>query len=410
MKTYVVIGNSAAGLTAVTNLRQLDKESKIICISKEKGLPYNKCKLANYLAGKLQEGDIQTFFKQIVEDENIDLRVGERVSKVMSDNAFVLLENGENLAYDKLLIATGASSIKPQVEGANLDGVFTFHTLECANAILDFIAKNNPKKAVVVGGGMTGLECADALYSLGLQVAVIERNEHVLFRQSDLRGSSHIEQRMKQLGVQVYLEERAKAFEPDFESDNELVKRVVLESGKKIEADLIICAIGVRPNIRLAQEAQIKIEKCGIITNEYMQTSVPNIYAAGDVACVKDFVTGKLIRSCTWPDACMQANIAAQSMVFDAGISEVKSQPYNGAYSLIFSEFFGIKFASCGPVSGSDSSYTTFVKQQESFYNKILLKENIIKGFLLVGDVSKLGVLNRHLMSGQKIDLGKVYD
>jgi len=312
----------------------------------------------------------------------------------LSDNKFVLLENGKKIAYDKLLIATGASAVKPEIKGANLDGVFTFHTLQDTHKILDFIAKNKPKKVVVIGSGMTGLECADALYTRGLEVTVIERNTHVLFGQSDLQGAALIEQRMKQLGIHVYLDECVTSFD----GQDGQVKQIILESGKIIETNLVICAIGVRPNIRLAQEANIKTAKCGIMTNEYMQTRVQDIYAAGDVACVKDFVSGKQVRSCTWPDACMQAIVAAKSMV-------VKPEKYNGAFLLALSEFFGIKFASCGPVLTSSDKYKIYVKKQENIYSKILLEDNIIKGFLLIGDTSKLGILNRYFKSGQKIDL-----
>lgn len=392
-KTYVIIGNSAAGLSAVNKLRQLDKDAEIICISKEKENPYNKCKLAQYLSGDFKEENVFTNSLKELEGKNITVVLGQKVREVMSDNRFVLLQNGEKISYDKLFISTGASAIRPNIPGNSLPGVFTLQMLGDTNNILDFIKKNKPKNAVVIGSGMTGIESADSLCKQGINVSIVEMCSNILSNQNDKFGSEMIESNIVKSGAKLFVNEKVE----EIIMQDGAVSCVALRSGKFIAADMVVFAVGVRPNIDLVKNSGVTIGENGILVDDFMKTNIDSIFAGGDVACVRDFMSGAFIRSCTWPDACMQGIIAANSMFG----KEVK---YNGAFSTSYSDIFDLKFASCLGSLNHKSKYDEFVKKDKNFYNKIFVKDGLVHGFLLIGNISNLGILKRHLMSKQKLD------
>ncbi|MFC1842946.1 NAD(P)/FAD-dependent oxidoreductase [Candidatus Dependentiae bacterium] len=411
MKKYVIIGNSAAGLTAAKKLRDLDPASEIVCISKEKERLYNKCKLANYLAGDVQMQDVFVGAKKELEEKKITLILGRRVERILSDNNEILLasededtlkekkQEKEKISYDRLFIATGARPLMPNIAGVRerVNGVFTFHTLQDANSILEFIERNKPKNAVVIGAGMTGIECADALAKKGLQVSIVERGSHVLAHCCDKAGAEYIEKLMEARGVTVLRNETVQ----EIISEDDRVSCVALNSGKFVLADMVIFAVGVKPNIDLAKEAGVKIGDFGIITDEYMKTSIKNIYSGGDAAQVKDFVNGQDMRSCTWPDACMQGMVAAQSM---AG----EPVAYNGALPFAVSRFLGIDFASYLTSFCHKAKYENVVSFGDGFFYKILLEDGFVKGFLLIGDIRPLGMLRKAILGKQKFDIKRL--
>ena len=394
-KRYIIIGNSAAGVAAVEKIKELDAESEIICISKEKEYPYNKCKLAYYLAGKKDERSV---FLDVLKNESVTMLLGRTVEKVLSDNKQILLKNGETVVYDELLIATGAHPIRPKIRGTEIaSGIFTFHTLQDTNDILDFIKKQHPKHAVVIGSGMTGLEVADALSSLGINVTVVEKNNRVLCNQSDEYGSNVIEKAMEKKKVQFLLNYVVK----EIVSENGMVKQIILNDEKIIPAHMVVCALGVAPTIGLLKNLGIETEKCGIVTDEYMRTNKEHIYAGGDVACVKDFMSGKNMRNSTWSDACAQGVVAAHAMVG-------KPIKYAGALPIAFSKFFGIKFASCGQFADNLEEYEQMVKKGDGFYNKIVLKNGRVIGFILIGNTDSFSFLRDVLKKKEKVSRGQL--
>jgi len=416
-KTYVVIGNSAAGFAVVNKLRELDGGAEIICISKEKDCPYNKCKLAKYLSGGIIKREVLTATEKEIkelENKNTHMLLGKRVGEILSapstlrqaqgraSNFSVVLEDGEKISYDKLFIATGASPVIPNIMGINnkkdsINAIFTFHTLEDTNSMLEFIKRNNPKNAVVIGAGMTGIECADALVKKSqgkLGVTVIDKGTHVLGHQCDAYGAKIIQSAVKKNGVRFINSEAAK----EIVYENGKISCVVIDSGEFILADMVIFAVGVKPNIGLAQNAGIKIGEFGVETDDSMQTNLKNIYAGGDVAQVKDFVTGNYVRSCTWHDACDQGQIAAQAMLGE----KVK---YKGALSFAVSQFWGMKFASFMESFYHKAKYEQYIKKTDNFYHKILLEDGFVRGFLLVGDITPLGALYKSLQQEKPFDI-----
>lgn len=392
-KTHIIIGASAAGIAAANKLRQLDALANIIMISDELEAPYNKCMLADYMAGIKQESQVHTLTLAQAELKNITLMLGKRVVLVLPESKQIVLDNDEIISYDTLLIATGTSPFIPDIEGlaGGTQGVFTFHRLRDIQAIMAYVKNKPVTKAVVIGSGLSGLECADALLPYTVQVSIVEMQGQVLSSIINDEGAQFIQSQMASNGVHFYPHQKV----DQVMHQEGHVAGVKLSSGALLEADMVIVAAGLAPNIELAKQSGIALGACGIATNEYMQTSIADIYAAGDIAMVKDQLTGNVVPSRMWPDAMLQGLVAASSM---AGQPRV----YPGIASVISSSFFGIKFAACGPVLNPEGCQKV-VNQTQEFYHLLLIKGDRLKGFLLVGNTGKCGVLRQALMTQMPI-------
>ena len=384
-KTHIIIGTSAAAIGCINKLRSLDPQSEIICISAESELPYNKCFLVDFWAGDKTAEQTATRKPEFFKENNIQLILGKKVIKIVSDQKRIVLEDGQEIQFDTLLISTGSRARKLNINGADQPHVFYFHTLNDTHRLMDYIKVNNPGNAVVIGSGFTGLEVADLLNETGVKTAVIERASRVMSSFFNEAESKIVQKAMNQKGV-------------EFIGDEEVVEignsHLTLKSGKTIPADLIIIAIGVISNSELAQEAAIELHDGGIKTSEYLQTSIPHIYAAGDVATVKDQLTGQSVRSCMWADAMQQGMIVAHGM---AGIAKV----YPGVMTTGISTFFDLDIMVSGNtrILGKEIVYQT-----DESYRKYILKEGILQSFTLIGNLQKVGLARRVLMLQEKID------
>jgi len=388
-KKYVIIGASAAGIACANRLRQLDKESEIICISDEIESPYNKCLLADYMAGTKEQKEIYTLTLDQAQQKNITLMLGQKVVDVKSTVKQIVLNDGSTINYDALLIAVGTSPRMPQIPHAQgLKNLFTFHRLCDIQSILTGVKENKYKKAIVIGSGLSGLECADALQQQGVAVTVVELQQRILSTHIDAQASLFIQDRMKQHSIEFI----AKCSVESFDTINECIQKVHVSDGSILEADLFIFAIGLQPNLELPLKAGVATQELGIITDDYMQTSIVDIYAAGDIALVRDQLTGMLVPSRTWPDAMLQGLITAHAMVGQA-------KKYPGIAAVISSAFFGIKFASCGPVAFPPQSYEQVINEQPDFYHSFLLENDYLKGFLLVSNTGAVGKLRQLLLT-----------
>ncbi|MDR3550486.1 MAG: FAD-dependent oxidoreductase [Candidatus Babeliales bacterium] len=393
-KTHILIGASAAGIAAANKLRQLDALSTIIMISDELEAPYNKCMLADYMAGIKQESQVHTLTLAQAQQKNITLMLGSRVEQVLPEFKQIALDDGTAMNYDTLLIATGTSPFVPAIDGlVGTQGVFTFHRLRDIQAIMAYIKNKPVKKVVVIGSGLSGLECADALLPYNVQVSIIEMQGQVLSSIINDEGAQFIQSHMAKQGVHFYPDQKVE----QIMHHEGYVTGVKLASGQLLEADMVIVAAGLKPNIELAKSAGIILGDYGIETNDYMQTSIADIYAAGDIALVKDQLTGTIVPSRMWPDAMLQGLVAASSM---AGHPRI----YPGIASVISSSFFGIKFAACGPVLNPQGCQK-IVNQGSDFYHLLLVKEDKLKGFLLVGNTGKCGILRQAVMTQVPVTL-----
>lgn len=396
MKTHLIIGTSAAALGVVQKLRSLDPESTIICVSDEAEFPYNKCFLADYLSGLKTEAQTCTKPPSFFEDNRIQLILGTRVTAIDARHKKVLLQDGQSLAYDSLFLGTGSSPVVPAVFARALDektpGLFLFHTLADANAILAYAAKKNVQRAVVVGAGLSGLECADALAQRGVAVTVASRQGRVLRRFVDERASEFIEALMKKKGVLLCKDEPT-----SLRLANNAVVGVVMQSGNIMDAEMVIVATGLKPNSELAVQAGLATRDDFVIVDDAMRTSDPSVWAGGDCCVVRDLFAGNLVPSTTWPDAMLQGMIAAHGM-------SGREKKYPGMGAVVSSSFFGTQFVAAGLTEPQSPGQLTRITAGDDFYHKLIFEGERLKGFLLVGQTGRAVGLKRALLTGEAFE------
>lgn len=392
-RTYIIIGASAAGIAAAHKLRQLDEHARIVCISAEADTPYNKCLLADYALGGKSRESIALLTPEVVLQKRIELMLSTRVAAINCAQRTVTLGCGNMLHYDALLIATGGSPFMPPIPGLRENAIATFHTRTDVDQLLARVRNDNARSAVIIGAGLSGVECADVLTAHGVAVHLIERREHVLPAVLEPQSADYLHTAMSNAGVTLYLQKHVQRISKD--TQHYIVE---LGDGCIVAADMIVCAAGTKPNSELAVQAGIVCDQAGIVVNDYMQTSDAAVYAAGDVARVKDQLSGAVIQSCLWPDAMLQGAIAASHMAGGP------SKPYPGAVLITSSAFFGLKFAAAGILRGVPEGWKMDLNVAESGFELLVRdQEQRIKGFALLGDTSKLASLRRSLLTGQLI-------
>lgn len=281
----LIIGGGACGASAAARLRRLDDSAEIIILEKTFEISIANCGLPYYCSGYIADENIMHVsspkkFKELL---NVDVKLGAEVVKIKRDEKKVVLQNGDELPYDKLVLAPGANPFVPDIEGVcNNPKIFTVRMLKDIEKIKEFIKNTKAKNAVIIGGGFIGIEMAESLSGI-TSVTLIELREHVL-PHIDYEIAAAAQNEIRKHGVKLILSDGVKNF-----GDNELL----LESGRKIPYDIAIIGIGVKPETTLAASCGLKIGKSGaVMVNEFMQTSDENIYAGGDSVEVNDFVSG----------------------------------------------------------------------------------------------------------------------
>lgn len=280
----VITGGGAAGASCATRLRRLDENIEILILEKTNEVSIANCGLPYYCSGVIEEREkilVSTplRFKTMF---NIDVKLNTEVTQINRNEKFVLTKDGEKIYYDKLVLSQGASPIKPLINGINNKKVFTVRNLGDIDKIKDYIKSNNAQKAVVIGGGFIGVEMAENLNLMGLKTSLVEMQSQIL-APVDFEIAAFAQNEMRQKGIELILSDGVKEF---FENE------IKLNSGKKIPYELAILAIGVKPEIELAKNAGLDTN-WGIIVNDNMQTSDPNIFAGGDNVEVKSFINNE---------------------------------------------------------------------------------------------------------------------
>lgn len=320
MRRYLILGAGAAGVSAAEAIRSRDPHGQITLVYAEREGYYSRPGLAYYLTGEIPEKQLFPWRKQDFQRFQIHLREG-RAAQILPDSHEVALVNGTHIAYDCLLIATGSSAIAPRVPGANLQGVVKLDSLH--DTRLSIEAARRAKSAVVVGGGITALELAEGLRARGVKVHYFLRKDRYWSNVLDETESRIVEQRLQHEGITLhYNTDLAEILEKKGR-----VAAVRTADGREIACQAVGVAIGVRPNLDFAQKTGLKIEK-GLLVNEYLQTNLPDIYAAGDVAQVFDPATGKAAMDVLWNTAREQGRIAGLNLT-GAHMPYRKSVPFN---------------------------------------------------------------------------------
>ncbi|NJE25802.1 NADH oxidase [Thermococcus sp. MV5] len=320
----VVIGSGTAGSNFALFARKIDRKAEIIVIGKEKTMQYSPCALPFTLSGKIPKlEDIVVFPNEFYEKQKIKLLLETEAKAIDRERKVVITDKGE-IPYDKLVLATGSKAFVPPIKGVESEGVFTLKTMDDVKRIQNYMKERNPKKALVIGAGLIGLEGAVAFRELGMDVFVVELLEHLLPTMLDRDMASIIQSHMEEKGIQFRFGVAVS------EIIGNPVNAVKI-GDEKIDADLVLVATGVRANTELAKQANLEVNK-GIIVDEYLRTSDPDIYAIGDCAEVYDAVTGNRILSQLGTTAVRMAKVAAENIfgrdvkfkpVFNTAITEL---------------------------------------------------------------------------------------
>uniref|UniRef100_UPI0032165AD1 FAD-dependent oxidoreductase n=1 Tax=uncultured Draconibacterium sp. TaxID=1573823 RepID=UPI0032165AD1 len=344
MSKYLIIGGVAGGATVAARLRRLDEKAEIIIFERGEHISYANCGLPYYIGDVISEREkllLQTpeSFKARL---NIDVRVFNEVVKINTEQKQVEVKNIKTgdiyiEAYDKLVLSPGAEPIKPPISGINDSSIFTLRNVKDTDKIKEYCNKHTPKKAVVVGAGFIGLEMAENLHHLGMMVSIVEMARQVM-APLDYEMAAEVHQHLKTKNVEFYLKDGVASFK----RENGVLK-VVLQSGREIEADLVILSIGVKPENRLAREAGLELApNGGIVANEFLLSSNKDVYVLGDAMAFPHPITGKLSNIYLAGPANKQGRIVADN------IYNGNTRKYKGSIATAIAKVFDITIASTG--------------------------------------------------------------
>lgn len=338
----IIIGGVAGGATTAARIRRVDETAEIVLLEKGKYISYANCGLPYYIGGVIEERD--KLFVQTPETFStrfhVDVRTENEVIFIDRKRKTVTVrqssEDTYEESYDKLVISTGASPVRPPLPGIDLSGIFTLRNVTDTDRIKEYIKSHAPRKAVVVGAGFIGLEMAENLHAQGAKVSIVEMGNQVM-APIDFSMASLVHQHLMDKGVNLYLEQAVASFSRDGRG-----LKVTFKNGQSISADIVILSIGVRPETNLARAAELTIGPAGgIAVNDYLQTSDESIYAIGDAIEFRHPITGKPWLNYLAGPANRQGRIVADN-VLGAKI------PYEGSIGTSIAKVFDMTVASTG--------------------------------------------------------------
>lgn len=381
---YVIIGASAAGINAARTIRSLNSSDEVIIISKDEKV-YSRCMLHFVIAGKRDIQGISFIDDNFFEENNIEWIKGVSVKSIDELNKTVTLDNLDEVSYDKLLIASGSSASIPPVKNLReANNVFCLRNIEDSLAI-----KQNSKlneDVVVIGGGLVGIDAAVGLMAGGVKVHIVEMADRILPLQLDKKASENYEKLLKNHNVDVITGTSVKEV---ILNETGAASKVVLGNGKTIPCKFIVVAAGVRPNIDFIKNTSIKSDR-GILVDDCNRTSSEDIFAAGDVTALAPI----------WPVAMKHGKNAAYNMI---GIES----HYNDNFAFQNSmNFLGLVTISIGIIEPPDENYNVYMFENKDVYKKVIVKDDIVCGAILQGDVAYCGVMTYIIKN--KVDISKI--
>ncbi|WP_373214155.1 NAD(P)/FAD-dependent oxidoreductase [Ruminococcus sp. 5_1_39BFAA] len=382
---YVVLGSSAAGVNGVRELRKLDKNSEIVLISKDKAI-YSRCILHQYLSGErnmeqlcFAEQDFEQLYK-------VNWMKGRSCVGLKPREKLVLLEDGEEVSYDKLLIATGSHTFVPPVknlkEAKNVVGFRNIEDME----VLKEVAKK-AENIIVMGAGLVGMDCAVGFLELGVKVTMVEMAGWLLSKQLDERAAKTYQDAFEKQGIRQYY---GVGISEVILDEEQMIREAVLTDGTRLPCDYVVVTAGVRSNVEFLEGTGIETSRFGLLYDETGKTSDDNIYGAGDVSGTSPI----------WPVAVKEGIVAASNM---AGVPRKMTDFFASKSTM---NFLGIPSMSLGDVNCGDEGVTAEVKETKDSYKKILHKDGKIVGAVLQGDLAYGGILQQ--LIARKIDVRKV--
>jgi len=367
MNRYIIVGSGAAGNAAAETIRKLDPESDIRMFTKEAHFYYYRPALPEYLAGEKAIRNFTLHDSAWYEKNQIDVHLSTEIVRIDPGARTVTTKEGSTFAYDRLLLATGGKSSRPDVKGADMPGVFTLRTLEDADAILK--RAESAKSAALIGGGLLGLEAGNGLRKRGLKVTVVERNPRMLPRQMDPAGAQLLQHRMEEMEISFLLSERTREIVP---ADGRLT--VLFESGNALEVDMVLFSAGVEPELTLARQIGLPIGRA-VKVDDRLQAGLEDIFAAGDDIEHRGRYYG------SWTAAMAQGRVAGANM---AG----KETLYEGTLQANRLKVAGIDLISMGDIDaeGDDECFVSS-DDEKCIYRKLVIENHAVAGAILLGDL-----------------------
>lgn len=366
---YVIIGNSAGAVGCVEGIRKIDPEGGITLIASEPYHTYSRPLISYLLWGKTDEERMKYRNNTFYEDNKVEAKLGVTVTKIDPAAKTVVTDGGETIPYDRLLIATGSNPFIPPMTGLDtVEKKFTFMTLDSVKALEAAITPDS--RVLIVGAGLIGLKCAEGIAEKVGHITVVDLADRILPSILDKTGSEIMQKHIEKYGVEFILSDSVKEFSGS---------TATLNSGKTVNFDVLVIAVGVRPATALAKDAGLSVNR-GIVTDVRCATSDPNIYAAGDCTESLDITTGQNKIMALLPNAYMQGecagiNMAGGEAAYDKGI------PMNAI------GFFGYHIVSAGTYDGEE-----YLETDGTNYKKLVTRDGLLKGFIIMGDVRRAGI------------------
>lgn len=364
----VLVGNGMAGVKTIEEILKISKEKFEITIIGEEPHPnYNRILLSKVLQGDTTVEDITINDWSWYEENGIRLITNEKVEHICNADQTVTTNAGTVIPYDELILATGSKPFILPIPGVDKEGVTTFRDIKDTDEMLK--VSKIYKKAAVIGGGLLGLEAARGLLNLGMQVTVIHLGKSLMDRQLDNTAAQLLKEELEKQGMRFLLETNTTEI-----LGGERVERLRFSDGEELECDLVVMAVGIRPNVELAQSTELWVNR-GIIVSDYLETSIPHIYAVGE--CVEhNHITYGLV-----------APLFEQAKILAKKICNVETTPYEGSVTFTQLKVSGVEVFSAGEfIEGDDKKALKVLDEQDGIYKKLVFRNNQLVGAVLFGD------------------------
>lgn len=380
---YLIIGNSAGGIGAIEAIRQIDQQGSVALVSDESYPVYSRPLISEFLAGERDIDGIRFRSPDYYDRMAVHTFFGKRAVSLDTGEGIVVMNDGQKVTCGKLLLAAGGLPIIPPVAGRERAGVFSFTTLDDAIAIAGLI-EAGARRVVVIGGGLIGISVTDALVKRGMQVTIVELMDRILGTVLDPAAAEMAGNTLADAGVDIRTGQSVRTI-IGADGDADRAGGVILDSGETIDADLVIFAIGVQPRVDLVADTGVAVKR-GILVDRHMATSIPHIYACGDVAEAYDYIQGSQRVVPIWPAAHIGGRIAGFNM---AGREAV----YPGGTAMNSIKYFGLSIVSAGLVNPpATGEYEILTGGTGADYRRFVISDGRLVGMVLVNGIDKAGI------------------
>lgn len=374
MKQYVIIGNSIAATGCIDGIRSIDKEGKITVISEENYHAYCRPLISYYLEGKTELAKMNYRSQDYYDKMNCNVIYGQKAVNINKDSNEIVLDDNKTIQYDELCVATGSSPFVPPFSGLeNVENKFSFMTIDDTLALEASVNKNS--KVLIIGAGLIGLKCAEGLKNRVAAITVCDLADRILSSILDNECAAIMQENLEKNGISFMLGDSAERFEKN---------KAFMKSGKAVDFDVLVLAVGVRANTSLVKDAGGSVNR-GIIIDDKMETTIKNVYAAGDCTEGNDISFGSKRVLAILPNAYMQGKCAGTNM---AGGNTV----FDNAIPMNSIGFFGLHVMTAGSYFGEKDGGEMYEEKSENSLKRLFTRNGLLTGYIMIGNVAKAGI------------------